>query len=302
MNTVTEAGEVGLYVSNSDSANSFIRAYYPPPDRDGFDQPPLRPPTIGEQYAVSADTESGLVRAKVNPHFWELPFEGPATTVEYGSAPCSEGGCAAKPAAPGSALGAGILDRPVERPPKSCSTASSPPRPTTTASSPKAAAAARSSAPTRPSPPSRSPVHRKPARTTPFARGAAARLPDCRGYEMVSPLDKAGGDIEALEGLPLFGLGADFFNMYFRSQLNQASPEGEAITYSAARAFAGAVSSPWTSQYLASRTPQGWQTESLNHPLGESNLAGQRNQETPFRLLQRGTSAACGCSKTATWS
>jgi hypothetical protein len=298
-NVVTEAGGVALYVSNSSAGSSVVRAYDPPPDKTGFDLPPSVPPTISAQYGVSADTTSATVRAQINPHFWEPPFEGTTYYVEYGTAPCSEGGCATKPAPPGNPLDAGTVNVPVN----TTGILLDGLAPETTyffrfvaksggggpvfgidpdGEGPEEASeedGLESTFTTFPVP--GKPIS-CPANEV-FRYGAGAQLPDCRAYELVSPADKNGGDIETLEGLPLFGLGPNFVNIFFRSRLYQAAPAGEAITYSASRAFAGAVSAPWSSQYLGERAASGWSTESLNHPLGQLNLVGQRNQETPFR-------------------
>jgi hypothetical protein len=299
-NTVTTSGGIGLYVANSRQGNSFIRAYSPPPDRPGFDGPPLRAPTIGSQYGVSADTGSAVVRAQINPHFWESPFPATRFYVEYGTAPCSAGGCPAKqPLPPGSALGAGIVDKPVTSPGvllgglDSGTTyhfrfvAESGGGGPVFGSDPDGEGAGEASFAeglestfTTFSAPGPAPACPNEA----VRDGASTALPDCRAYEMVSPVDKNGGDIQAVEGLPLYGLGPDGFNIFFRSRLNQADPAGDRITYSASRAFAGALSSPWSSQYIAERDPAlGWSTRAINPPLGNFNLSGQRNQETPFR-------------------
>ena len=67
--------------------------------------PPKRPPSIDEQYALSADSDGAVVRAEINPHFWK------DTTyyVQYGTAECPESGwsegCKEQPAPPGALLG-----------------------------------------------------------------------------------------------------------------------------------------------------------------------------------------------------
>ena len=94
-----------------------------------------------------------------------------------------------------------------------------------------------------------------------FRTGAGAALPDCRAYEMVSPLDKANGDIFSLRELTLTSLGNA------RAHVNQATPQGDALTYSAFRAFGDAISTPYSSQYIARRDPTaGWSSHSLNPP------------------------------------
>jgi hypothetical protein len=88
-----------------------------------------------------------------------------------------------------------------------------------------------------------------------FRNGLSALLADCRAYEMVSPVDKQGGNIEVLNCIcnnrP--------------SRLDQASAAGTRLTYSSYRAFANPNSAPYTSQYFAVRHPgEGWSSASLS--------------------------------------
>ena len=77
-------------------------------------------------------------------------------------------------------------------------------------------------------------------------------LPNGRGWEMVSPVDKNGGEIPAPGAL--FGGG-----------VFQAAADGNSVTYSSAASFAGPVeSAPPASQYVSSRTGAGWSTQNLN--------------------------------------
>src|SRR5262249_54131383 len=86
-----------------------------------------------------------------------------------------------------------------------------------------------------------------------FREGAGAFLPDCRAYEMVSPVDKNGANIETV------------FNITgYRAELNQTAPGGGSITYSAYKAFAEPESAPYTSQYIAKRGGSGWTTEPIS--------------------------------------
>lgn len=112
-----------------------------------------------------------------------------------------------------------------------------------------------------------------------FRTGPAALLPDCRAYEMVSPLDKANGDIIVLEQNP---------NLH-PAVLNQASVDGERLTYGSYRAFGDAESAPYTSQYLAQRNPlghpeEGWQTHGISPPQTES-IAGSIQFDFEFRAF-----------------
>jgi hypothetical protein len=89
-----------------------------------------------------------------------------------------------------------------------------------------------------------------------FRFGSGGQLPDCRAYEMVSPVDKDGGNIAVLVG------GNDV-----RAATNQSSLNGAKMAFSAAKSFGDALSSPYISQYLASRDDgEGWTTHSINPP------------------------------------
>jgi len=72
---------------------------------------------------------------------------------------------------------------------------------------------------------------------------AAAGLPDCRAYEMVSPVDKNGGNID----------------LHYSDSYVQASREGDALTYTSAAAFGDVKAVVLNNQYLAQRDPSaGW--------------------------------------------
>ncbi|MET0307056.1 MAG: hypothetical protein ABW196_12640 [Solirubrobacterales bacterium] len=118
-----------------------------------------------------------------------------------------------------------------------------------------------------------------------FRAGPAAALPDCRAYEMVSPVDKEGGEIEALAG-PVSNLPAE---------LNQSAAvvpaEGRGITYSSYRAFGDAISVPFTSQYIASRYPlgdpqEGWQSHGISPQReGSSLFADDLGLDTQYKAF-----------------
>jgi hypothetical protein len=96
-----------------------------------------------------------------------------------------------------------------------------------------------------------------------FRTGPAANLPDCRAYEMVSPPSKNGGQVDGgttLETEP---------------SPQQASPDGEAVTYGSQTAFAegGAASAMPTSQYISRRTASGWVTQAVTP---KQSIAGGR--------------------------
>jgi hypothetical protein len=95
---------------------------------------------------------------------------------------------------------------------------------------------------------------------------------------MVSPLDKAQGDIAVL--LTLF--------TSTPAVLEQSSTSGSRLAYGSLRAFAGAPSAPWTSQYIAERHPrgeaeEGWSTHSINLPIERPIYEDAFSRRAPSR-------------------
>ncbi len=86
-----------------------------------------------------------------------------------------------------------------------------------------------------------------------FRQGLSAALPDCRAYEMVSPPNKNGGEVDS---------GLRFGEVTLPEQ---AAADGEAVTYGSSTTFleTGADSAELGSQYLSKRTPSGWQTQAI---------------------------------------
>ena len=100
------AGDV--YVATTDfSSINYINAFGPPPI--ALDDPPVVPPTIVSQYAVSVGRTAATVRAAINPNFWA------DTTyyVEYGTEDCEVVVCTRQPAPPGAKLTSKVTKTPV---------------------------------------------------------------------------------------------------------------------------------------------------------------------------------------------
>ncbi len=106
---------------------------------------------------------------------------------------------------------------------------------------------------------------------------AGPQLPDGRAWEMVSPVDKNGGDIAAPG--ELFG-GGDF----------QAGGDG-VVTYGSGTSFGAAVGAPPSSQYVSRRTGTGWVTENVSAPL-DSAAYGDDPDGVPYRVFSADLSRA----------
>jgi hypothetical protein len=114
-----------------------------------------------------------------------------------------------------------------------------------------------------------------------FATQAATNafaLLDNRAWELVSPVDKGGGSIPPPAAL--FG-GGDF----------QAASNGEQLTFSSPFSFAGGVGAPPLSQYLATRSSSGWQTQNIS-PALLSGSYGDSPDGAPYRLFSSDLSRA----------
>jgi hypothetical protein len=86
--------------------------------------------------------------------------------------------------------------------------------------------------------------------------GLSASLPDCRAYEMVSPVDKGGGDIRT-----------EWTGLHGRTALNQSASDGNKLTYSSWKSFGDQVASHYSNQYIATRGADGWTSHGIDAPL-----------------------------------
>lgn len=246
---INSIGDLYFSNHNSNTRISYLSAFGPPPV--AFEPPPRVAPTIESQYALSVDLNGAVLQARINPHFWN------DTTyyVEYGTSDCEGGGCAAEPAAPGSRLTSKVVAQAVagQSIPLTGLTPNTtyhyrfvaqstgggpvfgPDRSFTTAPAFEADTAC----------PNQS-----------LRTGFSAQLPDCRAYELVSPIDKNGGDIINLTTL-----------LEIRNGLNQSATDGDGFTYSSDRAFANSVAGSYVNQYMARRDPStGWSSEAISPP------------------------------------
>lgn len=79
--------------------------------------------------------------------------------------------------------------------------------------------------------------------------GASANLPECRAYEMVSPLDKNGGDV-LRDSTPY--------------SVSRAAAAGGRVVFTSKAAFADVKGAPPYPEYYASRGPGGWSTRGIS--------------------------------------
>jgi hypothetical protein len=100
----------------------------------------------------------------------------------------------------------------------------------------------------------KAPVAPAPCANDEFRSGPGVFLPDCRAYEMVSPDDKNGSNVEAVSNIT-----------GFPASYEQAATDGGSITYSTYKAFGDVASAPYTNQYLGRRDEdKGWLTEAIS--------------------------------------
>jgi hypothetical protein len=262
-----------LYVANAAALNSFIRAYGPPPNPTLCPPPPLAP-EIATQYASSADSEAATLRAGINPHFW------PDATyyVQYGTGKCSAGGCEdEQPVPPGTKLTTATTSRNITTAGvllgglKPATTyhyrfvaQSSGGGPVRGVGGEVGKDGAEGTFTTFPAPVEAN----TDCANQGFRIAASAKLPDCRAYEMVSPVDKNGGDVTMQPVSNSYG------------SLAESAAGGDRATFSSLRSFADPLAAPLISQYLSVRGPGGWSARSIspsraNPPIYGPGTAGQ---------------------------
>jgi hypothetical protein len=262
-NSVCGIAGTDLYVANF-SVNSYVRAYGAPPNA-AICPPPSVPPRITAQYATAVDTTGATLKAAISPEF----FSDTTYYVEYGVGKCSEGGCdQEKPLPPGSKLTSLTTNKAL----------------TTTGVflgglEPGTTYHYRFVAQSSGGGPVRgvggkegidgkegtfitfpSPVAKTDCANQAFRSGDAAKLPECRAYEMVSPVDKNGGNV----------ITGPIISAY--KPVPRSSADGERFTFSSLSSFAGPSSSPIVSQYLSNRGTGGWSTQSISLPRGVFSL------------------------------
>jgi hypothetical protein len=272
-----------LYLSNSVEAvnGALVNAYGPAPEKEEVCHRIPHAPQIEAQSSLSVETDRATVQATINPK------QRADTTyfVQYGTAACIEAepegweaGCVErKPTSP-ALLGAGAIDFGA----KTAKVLLAGLTPGTeylyrfvaessgggpvygaggTEEDPEGKAALFTTATSPPLPDAGCPNQS-------LRYGASAFLPDCRAYEMVSPVNKNGGEIRP---------GKD---AYFR-----VSPDGSKITYDAEPVFGDQPGNKVQNQYIASREEAGgnrgdWASQGINAPLGEQITVGGLNYPT----------------------
>jgi NHL repeat len=270
--TVTEAGGVDIYsVDSSFLSTSYVRAYGPAPVKW---TPPKHAPEIKSQYAVSVGADGAALGAQINPRFWA----DTSYYVEYGTGKCGEGGCSERlPVLGGAKLGAGEVGSAVATKPVTLSGLS--PGATyhyrfvaaSSGGGPSVGAGAEGVEATFTTPVSSvEPNTNCPNQV--FRVGASAALSDCRAYEMVSPIDKNNTDI-----VSLINISSD------PATLDQSAFSGEKLAYTTSQGFGDAQGTPYVSQYIASRGPEGWQSDGITPRQGLSRVPVNRRIDIEFR-------------------
>jgi hypothetical protein len=276
---------VSFFIEIFPPPRSYVNGYGPPPI--GCEDPPPRDPEVLSQFATSVGREEATVKAQINPLFW------PDTTyyVEYGTGKCSGGGCPDKaPVSPPL-----LTDKSINAAVTTAGVVLEHLLPNTTYNYRFVAESGGGGpvfgidpdgreGPAQASESEGLEATFKTARPTGMGPhcpndavrvGESAKLPDCRAYEMVSPLDKGGGDVatwEARNGVSP----ADF-------EIHKAAHSGNRFTYTSWLAFGEAASAPWISQHLSGRGTAGWASEPISPPRTESPVPADFNFDDEYQ-------------------
>jgi hypothetical protein len=97
-------------------------------------------------------------------------------------------------------------------------------------------------------------------------------LPDNRGWELVSPIDKNGGEIQSFGGNRGGGV-------------IQAAAQGSQITYTSASSFANAQGSPGPNQYVSTRGESAWATDNVTLPMLSGTYPEAPDSGVPYQLF-----------------
>jgi hypothetical protein len=278
VNPVTAGGDTALYVGGPlrSESGGFVRAYSPIPDIAIAGPPPSRAPSIVRSAPRTVDVEDAVVRAEINPHYWA----DASYYVEYGTEDCSSSACT-KLHFPGLPLGAGVVDDPSE-----VEVALEGLEPETTYHFRFVAQSSGGGPNFGPDRTFRTfpldPAPRTECANQVFRSGPGALLPDCRAYEMVTPLDKNGGNVGGLTTTLCTKCGSELAH-------HQATPEGDALTYAAGHAFGDAEAGTWSVHYLASRDPErGWFSHGIEAPQGLNGFSFEKHFEAFSEDLSTG--------------
>lgn len=236
-----------LYVATSAEGGQrhFVSFYGPLPSE--IEPAPAEAPTIEAQYAATVATTTAVLKAVVNPHF----FGSTTLYLEYGTEDCAApgAGCALVPAPPGTPLGGGEREEGITGPGIPLAGL----LPDTTYHYRFVALSGGFT--TR----GLGSGEQGPGASFTTRRAVLPGLPDGRAYEQVSPPEKNQGEV-----VPVPPNGGAVENAMAKPQ--QASPSGDAFTYTSFASFADPRSAPGTTQYLSRRTASGWQTANITPP------------------------------------
>jgi DNA-binding beta-propeller fold protein YncE len=255
-----------LYVTVFTGSISYLQAYGPAPQDVETCPPPEVAPDITDQFATEVGAEEAELKAKINPNFWN----DTRYYVQYGPQECLDSewttGCSTEPAPPGALLTDKVLNGSLTTDAVVLEglepgvvyhyrfvAESSGGGPVFGVGGTETEDGDSSTFRTFPEA-----LVGPACPNDAFRTGLGAFLPDCRAYEMVSPVDKDGGDITTQQSI-----------RDYPAELDLSSLDGNTATYSSSTSFADAVSSPYSVQYLAKRTESGWQTHAISPPREE---------------------------------